>query len=70
MPVPLLPPFAPDFDSPDAHVESYNPQEHEELSCEELIGLFEEENMNYIFELRAQQATLNVSKPSQRGGKQ
>jgi hypothetical protein len=61
-----LPCFAPDSDSPsrETRVEGFNPEEHCELSQEELIELFGEENMNYIFELRARQAALTVSRPS------
>ena len=34
------------------------------MSHEELIDLFGEVNMNYIFELRARYATFTVSRPS------
>ena len=64
--VPTLPSFAPNSDSPsgETHVERFNPEEHSKLSWEELIELFGEEKMNYIFELRARQAALTVSCPS------
>lgn len=64
--VPTLPPFAPNSDSPsrETRVEGFNPEEHGELSREELVELFGEENMNYIFELRTRQAALTVSRPS------
>ena len=55
VPVPTLSPFATDSDSPSQEtcVEGYNPEEHGELSRKELIELFGEEYMSYIFELRA-----------------
>ena len=40
------------------------PQEHGELSRDELIELFGEEKMAYIFELCSRQAALTVSRPS------
>jgi hypothetical protein len=52
--VPTLPSFAPDADSPsqETRVKGYSPKEHQVLSHKEVIDLFGEENMNYIFELR------------------
>jgi hypothetical protein len=72
VPVPTLPPFAPNSDSPsrETHVGGTIPEEHGELSRKELIELFGEENMNYIFELRAQIAALTVLHPSPDRGKQ
>ncbi|KAL3803826.1 hypothetical protein HJC23_003988 [Cyclotella cryptica] len=70
--VPILPPFAPDSDSPswETSVEGFSPEEQGKLSREELIELFGEENINYIFELRAQQAALTVSHTSPDGKQQ
>ena len=64
--VPTLPPIEFDSVSPSREtvVEGYNPEEHGELSRDELIELFGEENMAYIFELRSRQAALTVSRPS------
>jgi hypothetical protein len=66
VPVPTCSPFVPDSDSPSREtcVEGYNPEEHGELSRKELIELFGEENMNYIFESRERQAILTVLCPS------
>ncbi len=51
--VPTIISFAPDADNPSQKtcVEGYSPKEHGELSHEELIYLFGEENINYICEL-------------------
>ena len=64
--VPTLPPIEFDSVSPSCEtvVEGYNPEEHGELSWDELIELFGEEKMAYIFELRSRQAALTVSRPS------
>jgi hypothetical protein len=53
--VPTLPTFELDSVSPsrETRVEGFNPEEHGELSREELVELFGEENMAYIFELRS-----------------